>query len=59
MLEDTINDIHAVIAATVKNEQDRIITNIMSRVTDLRFCGKNDNCQEFADLIESYIEEWV
>lgn len=37
----------------------RIKTNIMDRVTDLQSCGKDDNCWEFGDLIESYIEEWL
>lgn len=40
-------------------ERERIIKNIKSRVDDLRSCYKNDNCQEFATLIESYIEEWT
>ena len=40
-------------------EQERIVTNIKSRISDLRACSKNDNCQEFASLIESYIDEWT
>lgn len=36
-----------------------IIKNIKSRISDLRACTKNDNCQEFAALIESYIPEWT
>lgn len=59
MIEDIINDIHALVAITVKNEQERIVQNIMSRVTDLKTCGKNDNCLEFGELIESYIDEWI
>lgn len=45
------------IAAT--QERERIITNINSRVLDLRACTKNDNCQELSMLIESYIPEWT
>jgi len=37
----------------------RIIAQIESRVIDLRSCGKQDNCRELADLIESYIPEWT
>ena len=36
-----------------------IKANIESRIADLRSCGKDDNCQEFAALIESYIPEWL
>lgn len=43
----------------VEDERERIITNINSRVLDLRACTKNDNCQELAMLIESYIPEWT
>jgi hypothetical protein len=41
----------------IENEEIRI--NILSRVIDLASCNKNDNCAEFADLIESYIDEWL
>jgi len=41
------------------DERERITKNIKDRVDDLRHCGKADNCQEFANLIESYIEEWT
>jgi hypothetical protein len=40
-------------------ERDRIIKRIQERVGELRSCHKSDNCQEFASLIESYIEEWT
>ena len=40
-------------------ERERITRNIRDRVADLRSCCKDDNCQEFASLIESYIEEWT
>ena len=39
--------------------KDDIKDRIMERVNDLKSCGKNDNCWEFGDLIESYIEEWL
>lgn len=42
-----------------KLERDRIAKNIRSRVSDLNACGKNDNCKELAELIESYIPEWI
>lgn len=40
-------------------EHERIRLNIIDRVSDLRSCTKNDNCQEFSELIASYIEEWI
>lgn len=39
--------------------RDDIKDRIMDRVRDLKSCGKNDNCWEFGDLIESYIDEWL
>ena len=42
-----------------KRERERIRQNILTRVTDLNYCTKRDNCSEFARLIESYIEEWL
>ncbi len=45
--------------AGVEYERERIIKNIQERVNDLRSCHKDDNCQEFARLIESFIEEWT
>lgn len=43
----------------VAEERERITKNIQSRIQDLRSCGKKDNCQELADLIEDYIPEWI
>lgn len=40
-------------------ERERIRLNILDRVSDLRSCTKNDNCQEFGGLIASYIDEWI
>jgi hypothetical protein len=42
-----------------KRTEERIIKNIKSRISDLRACSKQDNCQEFASLIETYIPEWI
>ena len=42
-----------------KIERERIRLNILDRVSDLRSCIKNDNCQELGTLIFSYIEEWL
>ena len=42
-----------------KAERERITKNIESRISDLRACTKQDNCQELANLIESYIQEWT
>jgi hypothetical protein len=39
--------------------REQIITNIMDRVVDLKYCNKHDNCKELAILIESYIPEWT
>ena len=47
------------IEAIMQRVEKRIKINIMDRVTDLKTCGKDDNCHEFGDLIESYIEEWL
>ena len=40
-------------------ERERIRLNILDRVSELRSCTKNDNCQEFGEFIASYIEEWI
>lgn len=42
-------------------EREHIRKNIMNRVTDLKSCGSsNCNCQEFAELILSYLDdEWL
>lgn len=49
----------SIVADAEVAEQERIKSNIMSRVVDLQTCSKNDNCAEFAMLIESYIDEWM
>jgi hypothetical protein len=41
------------------DEQAKILDRIQERIIDLRFCHKNDHCQKTADLIESYIEDWI
>ena len=43
----------------IEAERERIVKRICERISDLKACHKNDNCQEFASLIESYIEEWT
>ena len=43
----------------VKLAKESIRANIMSRVIDLKSCGKDDNCEEFGSYIEDYIEEWL
>jgi hypothetical protein len=48
-----------IILMIIANTKERITLNIMDRVTDLKTCGKDDNCYEFGDLIESYIKEWM
>lgn len=40
-------------------ENIKIMRNIKNRINELRACTKQDNCQEFATLIESYIPEWA
>ena len=37
----------------------RIRLNILDRVAELRACGERDSCAEFAELIESYVDEWL
>lgn len=32
---------------------------ILDRVQDLKSCGKDDDCDQVAELIKSYIPEWV
>ncbi len=57
---DMVNDLeNAAAENAVVLAKLRIKANIMDRVTDLQSCGKDDNCYEFGDLIESYIEEWL
>jgi alpha-L-fucosidase len=43
----------------VREERERIISNIYDRVSDLRSCTKQDNCIELGELIEEYIPEWT
>lgn len=47
------------IEAIMQRVEHRIKLKIMDRVDDLKSCHKTDNCWEFGDLIESYIEEWL
>ena len=47
---------HEFIVGMVKT---RIRYNILDRVAELRACGERDSCAEFAELIESYIDEWL
>ena len=43
-----------------KRQQSHLIRlEMLERVKDLRCCTKTDNCQEVANLIESYISDWV
>lgn len=42
-----------------RSTKHHIRTKIEARVAELQECQKNDNCQEFASLIESYIDEWL
>ncbi len=32
---------------------------ILTRVWELKSCGKNDNCSEIADLLTQYIDEFA
>lgn len=54
-----VTERHRVANLAIEKERKRIKANILDRVQDLRSCTKNDNCQEFGELIESYIEEWI
>ena len=57
---DMVNDLENSAAENAVNlAKESIKAKIMDRVTDLKSCGKNDDCWEFGDLIESYIEEWL
>jgi hypothetical protein len=43
-----------------KRQQSHLIRlEMLERVKDLRCCTKRDTCNEVANLIESYIPEWV
>ena len=55
----TLQEVNDLELSAVEAERNRIIKNIHSRIEDLQACGKNDNCQELARLIESYIPEWT
>lgn len=52
-------DYHAGMIQGRIEERKQITNNIRERIKDLRACGKTDNCKEFAELIESYIPEWI
>jgi uncharacterized protein YicC (UPF0701 family) len=52
-------DYHAGMIQGRIEERKQITNNIRERIKDLRACGKTDNCQELATLIESYIPEWI
>lgn len=41
----------------VKTERERIITQLTQYVTDLRECGKKDNCLDIAIAVEGQIED--
>jgi hypothetical protein len=43
MIDETINDIHALVAATVKNEQDRIIKLLQDRIDNHMKAGLPDD----------------
>lgn len=43
----------------IESFKRRTIDRINEQVSDLRLCTKNDSCQEFAILLESYIEDWM
>lgn len=42
-----------------QDERERIKQEIMSRVTDLKSCGSNDNCEEIAELLLDWMPEWL
>ena len=56
---NAINAFNSGVQTGITQERERIIKNIQSRISDLRACGKRDNCQELARLIMSYIPEWT
>jgi len=37
----------------------KIAQNIKERIEDLKACHKDDNCVEFASLLEEYLPEWL
>ena len=55
----TLEEVAALEQSAISAERERIRQNILTRVTDLNYCTKRDNCNEFARLIDSYIEEWL
>lgn len=56
---DDYDDYNLGYQAGTLDERERIVKNIKEHIEDLRTCSKKDSCQEFADLIESYVEEWT
>lgn len=40
-------------------EREQIRARIMERVTDLKNCSDDDDCQLFSQFLESYIPEWL
>jgi hypothetical protein len=62
-MNDLPNLVHEATLETIKRvrfeERARIKAAIMDRVTDLKTCGDDDDCQLFGEFIESYIPEWL
>lgn len=48
-----------IIADAKREERERIRANILERVQDLTSCNKNDDCNEWGQHIQGYIQEWL
>lgn len=46
-------------AEVARAERERIRANILDRVQGLTSCNKNDDCNEWGQHIEGYIQEWL
>jgi hypothetical protein len=41
------------------NDRVQIRAAVLARVADLRSCVSDDECQRIADLLESWLPEWL
>jgi len=41
------------------NDREQIRAAVLSRVADLRSCVSDDECHWIADLLESWLPEWL
>lgn len=57
------DDVARIVAEAIQDailgEQARLVANMNRRIADLRICHKKDYCQEMADCLDGYIQEFL